>query len=387
MLECKAAVLRSTGADMPYAESRPLSIETVTLDDPKEGEVLVRVHTAGLCHSDLSNINGRRPPFLPMVLGHEGAGEIVATGPNMRDVSVGDHVVFQFAASCGRCANCLSGRPQICSVATAATRKGELMGGGTRIRDKSGQSVFHQSGISCFAEYAVVDRGSIVVIDPEFPFEKAALFGCAVMTGVGAVVNSAAITAGQNVAIVGMGGVGTCALFGARLAGASSIIAIDRDPAKLPRAREFGATHTFVADDPELRNAVRDLTHGGVDVALEFAGAVPALQLAFDLTRAGGTVVAAGLPGPEAQVALPQAALVRDEVIVRGSFMGSCVPVRDVTRFIQLEQQGLLPVGELVDRVMGFDGLNEGFDLLARGEALRQIVIPSLTGTVRPGSE
>lgn len=379
MIQCKAAVLRATGAKTPYAETFPLSVETVTLDDPRDGEVLVRIHAAGLCHSDLSNISGRRPPLLPMVLGHEGAGEVVALGPNVRDVVVGDHVVFQFAASCGRCANCLSGRPQICSNATAAARKGELMGGGTRIRDAAGNPVFHQSGVSCFAEYAVVDRGSVVVIDPAFPFEKAALFGCAVMTGVGAVVNSAAISAGQDVAIIGMGGVGSCALLGARLAGASKIIAIDRDAAKLDRARELGATHGFVADEPGLCEAVRELAGGGVDVALEFAGAVPALQMAFDLVRPGGTVVAAGLPGPEAKVALPQAALVRDEVVLRGSFMGSCVPVRDVTRFIRLEQQGLLPVGELVDRVLGFDALNEGFDLLAGGKALRQILVPLLT--------
>jgi alcohol dehydrogenase len=378
MMRSKAAVLRTTGAQQPYETSKPISIEEIFIDPPAAGEILVKVRGSGLCHSDLNAINGTSAPVLPLVFGHEGAGEVLEVGSAVRDVAPGDHVVFQFAASCGRCVYCLEGRPQICTTAAAAAGKGELMGGGRRFRDAAGDSLAHYSGVSCFSEFTVVDRGSVVVIDKTFPLDRAALLGCAVMTGVGAIVNTARVRAGESVAVVGLGGVGSSALLGARLCGAATIIGIDIDESKFPRAKSLGATHVFNATDPDCIEAVREATGGGVHFAFEFAGAVPAMRTAFGIVRRGGTVVMAGLPKKGAEVGFDPGSLVREEKSVRGSFMGSCVPVRDIARFIKLEQDGRLPIGSLIDRFIGFDELNAGFDLLESGKVLRQVLVPGL---------
>ncbi len=375
-IRCKAAILRAAGAPAPYAKSQPLSVEEITLDPPQAGEVLIKIVGAGLCHSDLSVMNGTRPRTLPIVLGHEGAGEVVEVGAGIRDVAVGDHVVFQFSASCGRCRYCLEGRPQICERARLATSKGELMGGGRRIRDANGVEINHQSGVSCFAEFAVADRGSIVVIDKSVPLADAAVFGCAVMTGVGAVINTARIRTGDKVAVIGLGGVGLSGIMGAVVGGAEMIIAIDVDRRKLQKAVEFGATHTFDATDPNMVANVIELTKGGVDFAVDLAGVIPAIETAYAITARGGSVVTAGLSPAGAKFSFEQAELVSSEKSIRGSYMGSCVPVRDIPRFIGLQQQGRLPVDRLIDRQIGFDEMNSGFDLLASGEAVRQILTP-----------
>jgi alcohol dehydrogenase len=375
-IRCKATILRQIGAPEPYAESRPLSIEEVTLDPPGPTEVLVKIAGGGLCHSDLSVINGTRPKALPIALGHEGAGEVVETGIAVRDVKVGDPVVFQFSASCGRCRRCLEGRPQICAVSKASGAKGEMMSGGKRIRDADGNPVSHHSGVSCFAEYAVLDRGSVVVVDKDVPLASAAVFGCAVMTGVGAVMNTARIRAGDKVAVLGLGGVGLSGVMGARLAGAETIIAVDLDERKFPRALELGATHAMKADDPDIIANIMDLTRGGVDFAIDLAGAVPALELGYAICCRGGAVVTAGLAPAGQKFSIEQADIVSQEKSVLGSYMGSCIPVRDIPRFIELHRQGRLPVDRLIDRTVTFDQMNEGFDALASGEMIRQILVP-----------
>ncbi|RZV59589.1 MAG: alcohol dehydrogenase [Pseudomonadales bacterium] len=378
MIRCKAAVLRTSAGPKPYADSKPISIEDVTLAPPMGSEVVVKVTSAGLCQSDLSNISGKRAPLLPLAFGHEGAGEIVEVGSAVTDINVGDHIVFQFNASCGRCEFCLEGRPQLCSTAIAATRKGELMAGGRRFSDADGNALAHHTGVSCFAEYTVVDRGSVVVIDKSFPLKNAAIFGCAVMTGVGAVFNTAHLHPGDDVAIIGLGGVGLSALLGAKLAGAGKIIAVDLDPKKFARAKALGATHTVAAGDSDCVEQIRDLTGGGVHIAFEFAGAIPAMTTAYGITRRGGTVVAAGLPAKGAQFSFDPGDLVIDEKAILGSTMGSCIAVRDIPRFIQFNQDGRLPVDSLIDRFIGFDELNAGFDLLDSGAAVRQILLPHL---------
>ncbi|MHA6263100.1 zinc-binding dehydrogenase [Arenibacterium sp. CAU 1754] len=375
-LKCKATILREIGLPLPYAESRPLQVEEVTLDPPKPSEVVVKVVGAGLCHSDLSVINGARGRALPIALGHEGAGEVVEVGSGVSDVRVGDPVVFQFSASCGRCKTCQSGRPQICETAGATRATGELMAGGYRIRDLAGEHIRHHTGVSCFAEYAVVDRGSVVVIDKSIPLADAALFGCAVMTGVGAVVNTARIATGERIAIFGLGGVGLCGVMGAKAAGANMIVAIDLEDAKLAKARDLGATHTFNARDPELVEKVRDLTDGGIEFAVDLAGAIPAMESAYAMLARGGKLVTAGLSPIGAKFAFEHGDLVSDEKSICGSYMGSCVPVRDIPRFINMYQSGALPVDQLIDRYVGFDEINEGFDLLAGGTALRQVLLP-----------
>ena len=374
-MKMKAAVLHECGARFPFAESRPLRIEEVDLDPPREGEVLVKIGGAGLCHSDLSVINGDRPRPVPMVMGHEGAGEVVEVGAGVRDVRPGDHVVFQFSVSCGRCRRCLEGRPGLCERAAHARANNELLGGGKRLR-LNGRELGHHSGISCFAEYAVVDRGSVVVIDPDLPLDEAAIFGCAVMTGVGAVVNTAHIRPGDSVAIVGLGGVGLNGLLGAKLAGAETIVAIDLSDEKLGLARQLGATHTVNGGDPDSVAHVRELTQGGVDYAFELAGTVGAMQTAYAVTRAGGTTVTAGLSPSTATFGFVQSQLVSEEKAIRGSYMGSCVPVRDIPRFISLYRQGRLPIDRLISRRLPLEEINEGFDRLHSLAAVRQIVVP-----------
>lgn len=375
-IRCKAAVLRTIAAPRPWAQSKPLSIEEVNLAPPKSVELLVRIAGGGLCHSDLSMINGDRPRPVPIAIGHEGSGEVVEVGSAIDDIRVGDHVVFQFSASCGRCRRCLEGRPQVCERAAVAKAAGELLAGGSRITALNGERIDHHTGLSCLAEYAVVDRGSVVVIDKDMPLVDAALFGCAVMTGVGAVVNTARIRAGDSVAIIGLGGVGLSGVLGARLAGAETIIAIDNEPSKLEVARSVGATHAICARDADCVEQVLELTRGGVDYAFELSGSVAAMTMAYALIKHGGTAVAAGLPPSTASFSVIQADLVGQEKSVRGSFMGSCVPVRDIPRFIRLYREGRLPVDRLIDGYIGFDELNAGFDKLQDVKAIRQILAP-----------
>ena len=377
-MKMKAAVLRRFDAPQPFAESKPLSIEEVNLDPPGPNEVLVKIAGAGLCHSDLSVMNGSRPRPEPLVIGHEGSGEIVEVGSAVTDIEVGDHMVFQFSPSCGRCRRCMEGRPQVCEVGAKAKAAGDLMGGGRRITDADGNRIAHHTGVSCFAEYAVADRGSVVVIDKDLPLDEAALFGCAVMTGVGAVINTARILPGDSVAVIGLGGVGLNGILGAKLAGAETIIAIDIADDKLGLARQLGATHTVNASDADHVEQVRDLTNGGVDYAIDLAGVIPAMKTAYEVTRYGGSVVTAGLSPSTAKFSFIQSNLVSEEKSIRGSYMGSCVPVRDIPRFISLYKQGRLPVDKLISRKVSLDEVNEGFDRLQNGETIRQICQPHM---------
>jgi len=313
---------------------------------------------------------------MPMVLGHEGSGEIVEVGAGVHDVKAGDHVCFTFNASCGRCRRCLEGRSYICDRAIAPRAAGQLLSGHHRLHFE-GKPVHHHTGVSCYAEYAVVDRGSIVVIDKSLPLDLAALFGCAVVTGVGAVVNTAQIQPGSSVAIVGLGGVGLSGLLGAVLAGAGKIVAIDLSDEKLGLARQFGATHTVNARDGDHVTQVRDLTDGGVDYAFDFAGTIKAMETAYLSTRWGGTTVSAGLAPLTSDFAFRQSVLVSEEKTIKGSYMGSCVPVRDIPRYIALYQQGKLPVDRMVSKRIGFDELNEGFDRLQDVATVRQILMPN----------
>jgi alcohol dehydrogenase len=257
-----------------------------------------------------------------------------------------------------------------------AKSKGELMAGGSRITSLNGERVGHHSGLSCMSEYVVVDRGSVVVVDRGLPLADAALFGCAVMTGVGAVINTARIRPGDTVAIVGLGGVGLSGVLGARLAGAETIIAIDREPAKLEVAASVGATHMVCARDADCVEQVRELTGGGVDYAFDQAGTTDSMALAYPMVRYGGTVVVTGLPPVKAKFSVDQSDLVSQEKSIRGSFQGSCVPVRDIPRFIRLYQEGRLPVNRLIDGHIGFDQVNAGFDKLQDVKAIRQILTP-----------
>jgi len=369
----RAAVLRSTGAARPYADSRPLGVETVTLDPPGPGEVRVKIAAAGLCHSDLSVINGDRPRPMPMALGHEAAGVVEELGAGVDDLAVGDHVVMVFMPSCGHCNPCAEGRPALCEPGAAANGKGELLAGGRRIHDNHGD-LNHHLGCSAFASHAVVSRRSLVKIDPELPLDEAALFGCAVLTGVGAVVNTAGVRAGQSAVVVGLGGVGLASVLGALASGASPVIAVDLSKDKLALARTLGPVQTVNASDPDAVEQVRALTNGGADFVFEMAGSVRALDAAWRMTRRGGTTVTAGLPPADAALPVNVVSLVGEERTLKGSYIGTCVPSRDIPRYVALYRQGRLPVDRLMSGSIPLDQINEGFDRLHAGEVVRLIV-------------
>jgi len=372
-MKIRAAVLNASPVTAPYAQSRPLRIEELDLAPPGRDEVLVRVRAAGLCHSDLSVIDGNRIRPVPMVLGHEAAGEVVETGEGVDDLKPGDRVVMVFVPSCGHCAPCAEGRPALCEPGNAANGRGEMLGGGRRL-SVAGQPVHHHIGVSAFAEHAVISRRSLVKIEADVPHEIAALFGCAVLTGVGAAVNTARIKAGETVAVVGLGGVGLSALLGAIACGASRVIAVDLAQDKLDLALALGATDAFKADTPDAIEAIRQATKGGVDHGLEMAGSVKALDLAYQITRRGGTTTTAGLANPAHTLSLSPVRLVAEERTLKGSYVGSCVPSRDIPRFIELYQRGRLAVDKLWTSSGSLDEINEGFDALHEGRTIRHIV-------------
>jgi alcohol dehydrogenase len=376
-MRMKAAILFEQGRPRPYAETRPLVVEEVELEGPGPGEILIEVAAAGLCHSDLSAIEGIRPRPLPIVIGHEGAGIVREVGPGVTGLRPGDHVITVFVASCGECRYCVRGRPNICQSGFAARAAGTLLSGARRIRRLDGTPVNHGSGLSLFAQYAVVHRRSAVKIDPSVPLEDAAIFGCAVMTGAGAVFNTAGLRPGENIAVVGLGGVGMNALFAAVAAGAERIVAVDTNPEKLGLARQWGATDTFLATDPDCAKKVRAATEGGLDTVIETAGTIPAMQLAVAITARGGSTISAGLPDAKATFSYLHAELVTDERSLRGSYMGSCVAERDIPRFLGLYKRGKLPVERLRSGFLGLEEINAGFDRLAEGSVLRQILRPN----------
>lgn len=372
-MKIKAAVLRQLGVPGPYAESRPLTIEDFELAPPGPGEVLVRVRAAGLCHSDLSVIDGNRPRPLPMVLGHEMAGLVEAVGHGVTDLQRGDHVVASFVPSCGVCSPCATGRPALCEPGLASNTAGTLLSGARRL-EQHGMPVNHHLGVSGFAEYATVSRRSLVRIDPALPFAEAALFGCAVITGVGAVVNTAMMPKHSSLAVIGLGGVGLAALLAGHMLEATTIVAVDLNEAKLAKARELGATATVNAADPDCAEKIRALSGGGVAYAFEMAGSVRALELAYQVTRRGGTTVSAGLPHPQHKFSLSHVSLVAEERTLKGSYLGSCVPERDIPQYIDWYRTGRLPVDKLLSERIRLGDINAAFDRLAAGASIRQVI-------------
>jgi alcohol dehydrogenase len=372
-MKVQAAVLREIGRPAPYAQSMPLSLEEIELDAPGPGEVLVRIRAAGLCHSDLSVIDGNRPRPVPMVLGHEAAGVVERVGEGVTSLARGDHVVAAFVPSCGHCGPCDAGRPALCEPGFAANSAGTLLAGVRRLHDAKGE-VHHHLGVSGFADHAVLAANSLVRVPADLPFAEAALFGCAVITGVGAVVNTAAMPRGASVAVVGLGGVGLASLLAARMLDAEHIVAIDMNDAKLATARELGATATMNAADPEAADKVKALTRGGVAFAFEMAGAARAFELAYRITRRGGTTVSAGLSHPDQRFSLPHLGLVAEERTIKGSYLGSCVPSRDIPRYIEWYRAGRLPVDRLLSERIRLEDINGAFDRLAAGASIRQVI-------------
>ena len=374
-MKIRAAVLNSVGASSPFVESKPLSIEELDLRDPGPGEVLIKLKAAGLCHSDLSVITGVRPRPTPMALGHEASGEVVGLGAGVLDLKVGDLVALVFVPSCGHCMMCMEGRPALCEPGAKANTEGTLLSGARRLYGFGGKPIHHHVGVSAFADHAVVSRRSCVKIEADIDPVEAALFGCAVLTGVGAVVNTAGVKAGNSTAIVGLGGVGFCAVLGALASGARHVIAVDLHESKLNQALSLGATAAFNAKDPDLLKKIQELTKGGVDFAFEFAGSVHAMESAYRMTRRGGTTVTASLPPPGDTWGLQHVNLVAEERTVKGSYVGSCIPERDVPRYVDLYLAGKLPIDKLMGERLTLEQINYGFDRLSTGEAMRDLIV------------
>jgi len=372
-VKTKAAVLFEMERPAPYAQSKPLQVLELDLQGPGAGELLVEIKAAGLCHSDLSVINGSRPRVMPMVLGHEATGIVRETGVGVKDFKAGDHVVFSYVPVCGHCLPCGTGRAAMCENGAAANVAGTLLTGAKRFSFE-GKPLHHHIGVSGFSQLTVCAQESLVKIDPSVPLDKAALFGCAVLTGVGAVVNTAKVPAGSSVAVFGMGGVGLSAILGARAAGCTPIIAVDTLPAKLELAKKAGATHTVNAAQGDAAQALKDLTKGGPQYVFEAVGSEKALAQAYAATRRGGVTVTIGLPHPSKQLSISALSLVAEERTLMGSYMGSAVPRRDVPRFIALYQSGLLPVDTLFSRHIQLQEINSAFDALDKGEAVRQVL-------------
>jgi alcohol dehydrogenase len=370
----RAAILHELGLPQPYARSRPLRIEEIEFDSPGPGEVVVKIASAGLCHSDLSNLNGTMPKDTPLALGHEAAGIVEEIGAGVTYVKPGDHVIFAFVAMCGSCAMCVAGKPALCIPGHAANRAGGVLRGGTRFR-LHGKPVYHHLGVTAFAERTVCAEESLVKIPDDVPLEFAAVFSCGALTGLGAVFNVAHAQPGMTIAIFGAGGVGLMALLGAVCAGATAIV-VDPLANKRALARELGAALTIDpnAGDPAAQiNAALGIP--GVDIAIEATAHAPVVLAALAATAPGGTAIALGISNPTATVPLAPLTLVGSERTLRGSFMGASVPRRDIPKYIGLWRSGKLPIERLLSGTVGLDGLNEAFDRLAAGEVIRTMCI------------
>jgi Zn-dependent alcohol dehydrogenase len=371
-----AAVMYEQGLPMPFATSNPFRIEEVELEGPGEGEVLVEIRGAGLCHSDLSVLEGHRKRPLPVVGGHEGAGIVRELGSGVTGFVPGDHVAIAAVAGCGKCRLCLNGRPGICQAVSGARNEGMLPTGHRRLRLLDGGRLNHYSGVSVYAQYAVVTPQALVKIDDSVPMDVAALFGCAIVTGAGAVFNSARVAPGESVAVLGLGGVGLASVMAAREAGAATIIGIDVLPSKFDLAGACGATHCFDARDPELVEKIKDLTNGGVDHAFEVSGNIVAVDTAQRITVRGGQVVGVGVGKTTATFNVNHLSWVSEERVLRGSFMGGGIPQRDIPRYVDLFLKDRLPVDKLLSEQLRFEQINEGFDKLAAGSVIRQVLLP-----------
>jgi S-(hydroxymethyl)glutathione dehydrogenase/alcohol dehydrogenase len=363
----KAAVL--------YETKKPLRVEQVDLDGPKHGEVLVKIGAAGVCHSDYHFMNGDLPIGLPCVLGHEGAGVVEEVGEGVTTVKPGDHVVLLFRPNCGHCEFCSQGRPALCWMAGKFRNTGRMLDGTSRFH-RDGVEILHFLGVSCFSERTVVPEQGVVPIAPDIPFEVAALVGCAVMTGVGAVMNTARVVPGASVLVIGAGGVGLNCVMGARLVGADPIIVADVIDAKLEAAMDFGATHTVNARTHDLVEGVRELAKDGVDYSFEAIGNPKTMSAAFATLRRGGTATAVGIAPFGSEMSINAGDLVYSEKTLKGSYYGSARPQADMPRLLELYQHGKLPIDKLITRRYKLEEVNEAYDALLKGEVARSVLIP-----------
>lgn len=370
----RSAVLRTLEAERPYAQSMPLAIEQLSITQPRRGEVGVTIERASLCHSDLSVVNGDRVRPLPMALGHEAVGTVSEVGEGVDDLEVGDRVVLVFVPSCGHCAQCRAHRPALCSRAAAANAEGGLITGDPVLRDASGRVVRHHLGVSAFSSEVVVARQSLVRIDDDVPLEIAALFGCAVLTGMGAVIRSAAVQAGQTVVVFGLGAVGLSSVMAAAALTDVSVVAIDPNTAKHPVAVAAGADR--VGTPEQAGTLIAGLTDEGAHVAIEAVGQAPVMEQCLGLVARGGAVVSVGLPHPDQTLTTNALQFAGQGKRLIGSYMGDAVPQTDIPRYVQMWREGRLPIELLHSDTVPLDHINEALDALANGDVIRRLFVP-----------
>jgi S-(hydroxymethyl)glutathione dehydrogenase / alcohol dehydrogenase len=377
-MRMKAAVLNDFGG--------PLSIDDVLLDPPNPGEVLVKIGAAGVCHSDLRLAEGSLGHArIPIVLGHEGAGVVVAVGEGVTHVAPGDHVAFSIDPACGTCRFCREGKPTLCAVAARNGLRGTLMDGSTRLRRVTGEPLKHFLFTACFAEFSVIPAASALQIPAALPLWQAALLGCAVITGVGAVRNVARVAPGDSVAVIGCGGVGLQVVLAARLAGAGRIIAVDRTREKLDRALARGATEAVDASDDGVASRVRDLSGGGVDHALEVVGEAATIRLAWDVLRPGGTAVVVGLAPAGVDVAIPAIEFLSAKNL-KGCYYGSGDPSTEIPELAQMVLDGRFPLADSVSHFSDLRGIDAAFARMREGVGARTVIVidPAIAGA--PGT-
>lgn len=368
-MKITGAVLEEIGRPRPYALSKPLSVGEVDLDEAGLGptEILVRMEAAGLCHSDLSVVDGNRVRPVPMLLGHEAAGRVERLGTQVGDLSVGQRLVMTFLPRCGVCAGCRTNGRLPCIPGSATNNAGELFHSKGHLT-RNGERIFHHLGVSGFATHAIVDRASVVPIEDDVPPAIASVLGCAVLTGGGAVMNAANPAKGESLMIVGLGGVGMAALITAVALGIEPIIAVDSVPEKLEMARQVGA-HECHTPQQVAENRIK-AAH-----VVEAAGNARAFETAFQATAAGGRTVTVGLPNPAAKAQISPLTVTAEARNIIGSYLGSAVPSRDIPRYADLWREGRLPVERLISSHIRLDQINHAMDLLAEGKAIRQVIL------------
>ncbi len=364
--KAKAVICREVG--------KPVSVEQVEIESPRRGEVMVKLSACGVCHSDLSATNGTLPLPPPLVLGHEGAGVVEEVGEGVTDLQKGDHVMSSFIPACGRCRYCITGKPQLCD--DHAKVYFSLPDGTTRVKDASGKPLHIFSGCGVMAEYATLHRNSVIKIDKETPLDRAALVSCGVLTGVGAVFNTAKVEAGTSCVVFGCGGVGLNVVQGCAIAGAERVIAVDTVDKKLEFAQQFGATHVINAkSEGDVTTKIMGLTGGGADYAFEAVGSGAVILEAFKAIRKGGLVVAIGVPKPTDLVQLPALMFSAQEQGIKGSWFGSGRPAYDYPRLLGLYKSGRLKLDELVTQTYSVDEAPQAFEDLEKGVNARGVIV------------
>jgi len=364
-MRIQGAVLEQIGLPRPYAVSKPIRVGEVELDPPSAGELLVRIEAAGLCHSDLSVVDGNRVRPVPMLLGHEAAGRVESVGAGV-DLALGQRVVMTFLPRCGTCDACATNGLTPCIPGSAANNAGQLLGEGCRLH-RGGQPVHHHLGVSGFATHAVVNRRSVVPVDDDVPADVAAVIGCAVLTGGGAVLNAGRPQPGDTVVVVGLGGVGMAAILVALAHEDVRVVGVDALPAKLDAARALGA-HAALTPDEAAEQRLK------ASIVIECAGNVRAFEAAIAITRPGGRTITVGLPAPDARASISPLGLVAEGRTIIGSYLGSAVPSRDIPTFVDLWRSGRLPVEALISSRIGLEEINAAMDQLADGLAIRQVI-------------